>query len=246
MLSSVAVVLLGICYNNSLINYFLSLTASLVITPLFAYMIDVANSKMQKTQLSEKRKLFLNPLINNISATIGRSMIMWNYEDLRDRTISYANFESCIDAILDKYVICLAKLVRQRDEIRLVNESFNIKHWEEYGFREIEKQLKIILDNQINLLAEDVFSQNDIFHLNLLYDAVCKARLPYLSMTYDKNISKAAVDWPQAPLTDLDIGNLHRAFQFFVSTLKNTVAFISEFKVLETFSFNHNEPEITD
>lgn len=69
-LSSIATILIGWYFENAIINYFLSLTASLVITPLFAYMIDVANSKSHKNELVEKRNLLLNPLINNIVTNI--------------------------------------------------------------------------------------------------------------------------------------------------------------------------------
>lgn len=240
-LSSIATILIGWYFENAIINYFLSLTASLVITPLFAYMIDVANSKSHKNELVEKRNLLLNPLINNIAAMMGRTLIIWNYEDLQDKEISYTNFETCIDALLDKYIVCIQQLSQQNRNIGLVNESFNIKQWEEYGVREIEKQLKTFLDNQINLISENIFSQNDYFYFNLLYNSVEKARLPYLSMVQDKNISKAIVDWPQMPLSDIDISNLHSSFKFFVSTLKSVVTNIADFNSLKEFSMSPHE-----
>lgn len=240
-LSSIAILLIGWYFENAIINYFLSLTASLVITPLFAYMIDVANSKSHKDELAEKRKLLLNPLINNIAAMIGRTLIIWNYEDSQDKEISYANFESCIDVLLDKYIVCIQQLSQQDRNIRLLNECFNIKQWEEYGIREIEKQLRTFLDNQINLISENIFSQNDYYYFNLLYNSVEKARLPYLSMVQDKNISKATVDWPQRPLSDIDISNLHSSFKFFVSTLKSVVTNIADFNSLKEFSIKPDE-----
>lgn len=240
VLSSIGIIWVGWHFENALINYFLSLTASLIVTPLFAYMIDVANSKTHKDELSEKRNMLLKPLINNIVAMMGRTMIIWNYGDLQDREINYANIEFCIDSLLDKYVICIDKLSQQNRDIKLVNESFNIKQWEEYGIREIEKQLKSILDNQISLIAENILTQNDCFHFNLLYSAISSAKLPYLSMLHDKNISKATVDWPQMPLSDIDKNNLHSSFKFFVSTLKSVVSHISDFNSLEKFSINPN------
>lgn len=236
LISSIAIVWVGIYFNNSIINYFLSFTASLVITPFFAYMIDVANSKIHKKILTEKRQLFLNPLIGNILALLGRTSIIWNYDDFRDKEIAFSNIEDFIDALLNKYVICISNLSQQNRDIRLVNESFNIKHWEEYGFREIEKQLKQLLDNQMNLINESIFTSKDYFYFNLLYSAVEKARLPYLTVEQDKNISKTVVDWPQMPLSEIDINNLHSSFKFFISTLKNVIANLDDFKHIAEFN----------
>ena len=229
ILVSILVVCLGLLYENAVINYFLSLTASLVITPLFAYFIDVANSRIQKTTLQEKRVVLLNPLIGTISAALGRTFIIWNYAEFQDKKITYDNIEECIDILLDKYVISINKLCYQRDDIKLINECFNIKQWEEYGFRETEKQLKSFLDNQIALVSENVISSREYLFLNPLYDAVTKARLPYLTMVQDKNISKATVDWPAAPLSEIDVNNLHSSFKLFISVLKTTIMNISEF-----------------
>lgn len=245
LLSSIGIILLGWHFENVLINYFLSLTASLIITSIFAYLLDVANSKSHEVELATKRTLLFNPLKNEIAAMMGRTSIIWNYEDLQDKEINYANIESCVDSLLNKYIICIDKLSKQGRDIKLINESFNIKQWEEYGIREIEKQIKIILDNQITLISENILMQEDCIYLNLLYKSISNAKLPYLSIVYDKNISKATVEWPQSSLSDIDINNLHSSFKYFISILKSVIANISEFNSLEKFSIkptisNHN------
>lgn len=241
--SSLAIIWVGMYFDNSIINYFLSFTSSLVITPFFAYMIDVANSKIHNKNIKAKRQLFLNPLIGNILATIGRTSIIWNYNDFNEKDITFLNVEYLIDALLDKYVICINKLSQNNRDDVLINESFNIKNWEEYGFREIEKQLKLLLDNQMTLINEEIFTAKDYFYFNLLYSAVEKARLPYLSVKINKNISKASVDWPQIPLSDIDINNLHSSFKHFISQLKIIISNIDDFKSIAEFTLKPHIPQ---
>ena len=205
VLLSLLIVGLGFKYDNSVINYFLSLTASLVVTPIFAYFIDVANSRIQKTALKEKRGILLNPLVNNTVAALARTCIIRNYVEFQNKEITFDNIEECINILLDKYIDLIGKLCYQRNDIKLINECFNIKQWEVYGLREIEKQLKAFLDNEVALVSEGILTTSDYLMLHRLYDAVTNARLPYLSQEQDKNISKATVDWPTMPLSEIDI-----------------------------------------
>ncbi|MCH5154039.1 MAG: hypothetical protein J1F71_02385 [Clostridiales bacterium] len=233
ILASVLVVLLGYFYENSVINYFLSFTASLVITPIFAYFIDVANSRIQKTVLQEKRETLLYPLAGTVAAAFGRTIIICNYDEFRDKEITYNNLEECIDILLDKYVIAINKLSYQRNDFELINECFNYFKWEELGFREVEKQLKIFLDNQVALLSEGIMAFIEIFFINRLYDAIMQVRLPYLSMVYDIKTRSSTVDWPMVNLSETDINNLHSAFSNYFFVLNEIIANIPEFNFIK-------------
>ncbi|MDE7406492.1 MAG: hypothetical protein K2M89_06440 [Clostridiales bacterium] len=232
ILSSVLVVWLGFLYENAVINYFLSFTASLVITPIFAYFIDVSNSRIQKTTLQEKRGMLLYPIAGSIMATLSRMVTFCNYDEFKDKEIDLNNIEECTHIILDKYVIVIRKWCNQIIDNELRDEYLNFWKWEVIGFIDMEKQLKIILDNQVALLSEGIMDLMEIYSLNRLYETVEQARLPCFK-DQDWNTNTSTFNWPTAPIAENDINNLHKAFTNFFSMLKRAIEIIPEFKIIK-------------
>lgn len=237
IISSVIAILLGFYYNNAAINYFIGLTASLIVTPVFAYFIDIANSKVQIATTRSNRNAVLNPIVMSVLGTFARTVIIHNYSEYKDIPVAFDNIEKPIDILLDKYTNCIGKLCTEKNNVNLINESMNIKQWEVYGLRNLEEQLKLVLDNQIELITNNILSQNEFYRIDILYKATKAARLPYLTMDYDKNRSSVAVDWPKNPLNALEISNMHSSFNYFISCVKAIVTMIPEFNAIKSFHF---------
>lgn len=237
IISSYVVIIIGTKYNNSFINYLISLTASLVVTSIFAYFIDLANNRENISEIKKQRQLVLTPIINSIITFFFRIIPLYSNADTKVYNLS--DIEKEIHEIIDKYVNCIKILSTGSRDLSLVNESFSIKYIEIYSIRELENKLLKLLNEQEVLVMKEIISRNEFALLEILYKDIVNTKFPYLDSENDRNISKAYVDWPKNELREIDINNLHTQFKILFLSLDKLSKNIKEFSFISNIKIDN-------
>lgn len=239
IISSILSIVIGIKYNNSTTGYFLSLTASLVVTSIFAYFIDLANNRENLSEIDNQRKTVLMPVIISILTFLLR--IIPSHANKKLQSYTLKDYENELHKIMDEYINCIELLSKGNRDLKLVNESFNIKNIEIYSIRDLESKLQILITQQEMLVMKNIINRQEFSLLDILYKDVIETKFPYLSSDNDKNISKLYVDWPTNKLSDLDMKNLHTKITILFNSLDMISNNIKEFNCIKNIKFNNTQ-----
>ncbi len=219
-------------------NVFCGVGASGVGAVVLAYFIDFANIKSGENEIKNKRVILFASLKSNISSSISGMFILKTYSEYENIEMSYKNFAKCVDILINKYVLAVQNFCEYGRTSQNVQEALNLKQWE-YSIRNIEENIKIILDNQIGLTSQHILSQIELSQLHESYKWILEARLPYFSIKHDKNINKIYLDFPSTSLSDTDIFNIRGCFKVYVESLDRLINVINELSDIKEMQYDN-------
>lgn len=237
---SVLFIALGTIYNNSVINYFLGFSASLIITVIFAYLIDFIGQKEIRDLEKTKRTLYLQPISMKIIELFHRIMFFnITSKEFEDREYTIDDFETCYKRVFLDYCKYLEKLIGENRPLPEVNAAFGIKNSiQEWCLKEIVRSVNVILDNEIVIKAESLLNDKELFLLERLKEIAEHLHLPYLdTMSSDKNTAKAFIDWPKEQVNDIVKNNYNGQIRALVNELKSMAKTFDEFKSIINIKF---------
>lgn len=237
---SVIFVVLGYKYNNSITNYFLGFSASMVVTVLFAYLIDYIGQKELRDIEKTKRVIYIQPIIMKIMELYQRVMFLnLNEGRIEDKEYIFDDFEEFYKLTFADYCRYLDCLLNGNRPLREVNVAFGIKNCiQEWCLKEIVNSIDLIIDNKPVLKAESLFKDSEIFMLERLKELSENLYLPYLdTLSSDKNTAKAFMDWPKESINDIVKNNYNGQITAFIRELKQMANNFEEFKNILDIKF---------
>lgn len=94
------------------------------------------------------------------------------------------------------------------------------------------------MKNQYSLIAEDVFTEKEIHVLKSFKESAELLKLPYLdTLSRDRNIAHANIDFPKEPVNNLVKRNYKSAIKRFIGDLKNMISKFEELKPIESLEY---------
>lgn len=147
--------------NDPLLNYLIGFSASLIITVIFAFLLELIAIKEQNDKLSKKRKMFLLPIKSYISALFMHCAFMecWQNEN---KKYTYNDFANLFKKAFDSYCVYVEQIVDDNRNCELLNKAFNYKNGiQKYSVEPLIAAIDDVLKNQYSLIADDVFTKKN-------------------------------------------------------------------------------------
>ena len=237
---SVIFIILGYKYNNSIINYFLGFSASMIVTVLFAYLIDYIGQKELHDIEKTKRVIYIQPISMKIIELYHRIMFLnLNEGRIEDKEYKFDDFEEFYKLTFADYCRYLDSLLNGNRPLMEVNAAFGIKNSiQEWCLKEIVNNIELIISNKSVLKAESLFNDRELHMLERIKELSINLYLPYLdTLSSDKNTAKAFMDWPKESVNDIVKNNYNGQIKAFVHELKQMAYSFEEFQNVVNVKF---------
>lgn len=206
LILSISVIILNFHINNPVVNYFIGFSASLLITDVFAYVLDFIGNSESYELKKQKRQIYIEPIKNYmINLLFSTFMLRDNYYPNSNCEYTLESFADSLIAVFKKYEELILILVTGTRPLDVINDANNIKNGvEKYNVNQILYNLDAILNNKHFLKAEGLFNENEINCLKILYDELEKVKFPYLNTKEkDENKSIAKMEWPDEKISSI-------------------------------------------
>lgn len=225
--------------NNPIVNYFIGFSASLIITILFAWLLEMISLNESNKQLIKRRNVFLLPISEYISSMFIRCQVDFNEKASKD-TDFYNCFETSLKQDFSLYCIYIDKLVDNNRDCDLINGAYDFKFGiQVYSVEPLLEVLDTIISQKYYLLAEGLFSRGQIEIIKSFRREVDMLKLPYMDvLSRDRNIAHENIDWPKEPVNDLVRQNYNTAIVGFIHSLKTMTHEFDELKSIERIGIN--------
>ena len=237
---SVIFIILGYKFNDSIINYFLGFSASMIVTVLFAYLIDYVGQKELRDIEKAKRVIYIQPISMKIIELYHRIMLFnLNEGRIEDKEYKFDDFEYFYKLTFTDYCRYLDSLLNGNRPLMEVNAAFGIKNSiQEWCLKEIVNNIELIISNKPVLKAESLFNDKELYMLERLKELSENLYLPYLgTLSSDKNTAKAFIDWPKESVNDIVKNNYNGQIKAFVNELKRIATDFDELKTILNVKF---------
>ena len=135
--------------NDPLLNYLIGFSASLIITVIFAFLLELIAIKEQNDKLSKKRKMFLLSIKSYISALFMHCAFMecWQNEN---KKYTYNDFANLFKKAFDSYCVYIEQIVDDNRNCELLNKAFNYKNGiQKYSVEPLIAAIDDVLKNSI-------------------------------------------------------------------------------------------------
>lgn len=217
---SIFVIVIASYWNNSILNYFISLSASLVAAPVFAYLLDLIVSSFEKRELKRRSSLYLSPISTLINTMIYRILTLKNDNVITEK-VNKSEFIDCYQKLFEEYDLLISSIKQNKNDIPTLTEAFNIKNSiEEYSIVPLKQKLQNIFDNEIIIKSDQIISDEIFFLLEELSKCLNDLNLPYLgTKSYDYNESQMIIDWPKSDISPLFKQNYKKHIKHFADLL---------------------------
>ena len=230
LLIGIASIILGCFWNNSLLNFLLSLSASLVATPIFAYLLELIVSKQENNKKRMHRSMFVEPIATQINVLAFRIQALAGENiDRANNAIEY--FENNYNKVFLEYCNLVSIIKNNRNDLMVLNKAFNIKNGiEKYSIEPIEKSLDALFKSEFLIKDESLISDIQIYKLKLLDEKIRDLKLPFLNeLKSDYNHSTTIIDWPDTDISDLTKSNYLSSIKMLVSIINDLANNLDEF-----------------
>lgn len=223
--------------NDPLLNYLIGFSASLIITVIFAFLLELIAIKEENDKRNKKRKMFLLPIKNYISALFMRCTFSEWLQN--EQNYTYNDFSNLLEKAFNSYCFYVDQIVDDNRNCELLNKAFNYKNGiQNYSIEPLITAIDDVLKNQFSLIADDVFTEKEIHILKSFKKSVELLKLPYLdTLSLDRNIAHENVDFPKETVNDLVKGNYKSAIKRFIGDLKNMISTFEELKTIESLEY---------
>lgn len=241
ILLSVVMIILNFYTSNPVINYFIGFSASLVITDVFAYVLDcIGNSELQQIK-KQKRQIYMEPVKNYMcNLLFSTFMLRDNYYPDLEKEYSLDDFANSLIDVFRKYKEYISVLVRER-QIEAINCACNIKNGIEiYCVNQLLYNINVILGNKHFLKTEGLFNENELISLKILYDNLEKLKFPYLNTSEkDDNKAIARMEWPDENIKSIVENNFISNAKGLQSHILMLIKIFPEMESLTKISYHH-------
>lgn len=222
-------------YSNSpRVDYFIGISASLIITVLFAFIIEWIAIDEQNNIILKKRKFYILPMKNYISDLFIYSILFVEREN-HEKKYVFDDFSRILKQAFELYFSSKNQL--SKNTIRysaLINKEYFEFLITQLTITPLIKLIYGILNNQYLLIIDNVFEEDEIRTFKELIKTL--QALVHLCSS-DLNSKSEVTDIPKE-LSDYFFKEMcEEKVNEFVGNLKKAINKIEELKVLEKIAF---------
>ena len=230
ILISAAIIILGFIWNNSLINYFLSLSASLVAAPIFAYLLELIVVKQETNKKKAHKRMLVGPIVSYMNALAFRVQML-SGETASETNNPIEHFGSNYNKVFSEYCELLSSIKNNRNDLVIINRAFNIKNGvEEYSIKPMKNSLRALFENDFIIKDESLLNDLQLYHLHFLDETLDKLKLPFLdSLGNDHNHSTTTIDWPDGDVSKITKDNYISSIKVFITIANDLANELDEF-----------------
>ena len=241
ILLSVVMIILNYYTSNPVINYFIGFSASLIITDVFAYVLDCISTSELLQIKKIQRQIYIEPVKNNMhNLLFSTFMLRDNYYPNLEKNYSLDDFANSLIDLFRKYKEYISVLVLER-QVEAVNCACNIKKGIEiYCVNQLLYNINLLLDNKYFLKIEGLFNENELISLKILYEYLEKLKFPYLN-TIEKNDNKAIerIEWPDENIESIVENNFISNAKGLQSQILMIIKTFPEMESLTKITYHH-------
>lgn len=236
-----SVVLIILAYrfgNDPLINYFLGFSSSLIITVIFAYLLELISLQEQNDKRQRQRNMYLMP-VKRYAGGLLAYVTCCDWPLGVKRCYTYAELPVLMKRCFDAYCVCIEKIAAGDRTCKTINEAYNYKQGiQQYTMEPLMTSIDNIVNNQFCLIADNVFTEEEIQKLHAFRDSATYLKLPFMDeLKKDRNIAVVEIDYPKEPVNDIVKNNFDSAIKRFMVDLEVVTNAFDELKSLRNIKF---------
>lgn len=237
LLSVVSVLLAYKFENNPLVSYFLGFSSSLIITVVFACLLELISLRDQNEKRKKQRLTLLLPVIESVKGMLFRTAVFASAVSDNAREYRYEDFDDLLKKAFDYYCAFVKDPTKKHETIELSNRyKYETQH---YYIEPLVSFIDIILNNRYALMADEVMNESEISILEGLKEISVHMGLPDLDgiKTNDDCPTCLENDETNGLARNSDREKYYMLVELFVNTLEDSVQTIEELEPLENLEF---------
>lgn len=224
--------------EGPLINYFLGFSSSLIVTVLFALLLELISLQEQNDKRKRQRNMYLLPVKEYITKLIGMSTCCDLPTGVK-RHYTYDDFPTLLKRCFEAYCDTMVKIATGDRTCKTINEAYRYKNGiQKYSIEPLMSSINSIVDNRYYLMANDIFTKTEIWYLENLRDSADYLKLPYMEETKkNRNSAVLEIDYPEEPVNDIVKNNYDSAIKRFMVDLETVTNAFDELKSFKSIKF---------
>lgn len=237
---SVIVILLSFRFNNNpLLNYFSGFFSSLIVTVIFAWLLERISIHEQNNKRRSYRLSWLSPIADCVQSLFYRTAAFVCTCTGEKREYRFEDFSDLLKNAFDFYCV-FAEGTNNGDKVKgTIDDARRYKsEVEEDYIQFVTSEIKRVIDNEYALMADGVLSGAEISFLGGLLGASQRLNLPDLNVASndDGNVPEMQ-DKTKELINDSEIKDLYFRVDLFSMALDDTMLGVEEMGLLEKTVF---------
>lgn len=239
LIASIVAILFDLHFKNSVTSYFVGFAASLVVTDVFAYIVDRLNCFALKDQTAFS---YITPLKDNITELFFRVMSHLNEK----KEYSINDFKDGLVKSLDEYSGYLDKIIVNRDDLVALNMADAIKRYNEKRcIQNIRNEVDRIYHNRYELIANKIIDEQEMFGFEMMRDTLKYISYPFFDILEPKESGeKGRIIWPERHIDEIYKHNFEASCSQFVDFLIELSKNNKNFSFIKNLKLITNENEL--
>lgn len=237
LLSVISILLAYKFGNNPLVSYFLGFSSSLIITVVFAYLLELISLHDQNEKRKKQRLTLLLPVIECVKGLLFRTAVFASAGSDDVREYCYEDFDDLLKKAFDYYCAFVKDPTKKHETIELSNRyKYETQH---YCVEPLVSFIDIILNNRYALMADEVMNESEISILEGLKEISVHMGLPDLdgTKTNEDCPTRLENDGTNGLASNSDREKYYMLVELFTNTLEDLVRTIEELEPLENLKF---------
>lgn len=227
--------------NDPLINYFLGFSRSLIITVMFAYLLELISLQEQNDKRQRQRNMYLMP-VKRYAGGLLACVTCCDWPLGIERSYAFEDLPVLMKRCFDAYCVCIEKIAAGDRTCKTINEAYNYKRGiQQYKMEPLMTSIDNIVNNQFCLIADNVFTEGEIQELQTFRDSTTYLKLPFMDeLRKDRNVAVVEIDYPKEPVNDIVKRNFETSIKRYMGCLEVVIRDFEELRPLKDMKFKRH------